>query len=279
MVSAAVGHSGSVAGEMTVGSFLRDARGVTGMTQKEVAEEAEIGLSLYKQYEGDRCSPSLENVGRLVRVLGLDAVKLLDEVNNPEVSVVAPRGRPRNDGRAGGELKAVPVTPAARAQTELDAINKLRRVGELQALRSGKRVRQLQADLSMLEPERLYELAEAWEVNLEACRETPLLADLLSIFDDDMEEGEKVCGIVADRIIDVALLGVDLRALSDQALRRLLKEFKLASWFDLPVDGGVADDPEEFQAYLTAARKKAWQAVMRGEKLTVADQENYPRRH
>lgn len=275
-----VGHNEGAVGEMTVGSFLRDARMAAGMTQKEVAEGAEIGLSLYKQYEGDRCSPSLENVAKLVDVLNFDPAELLQEVSEPGVASPAPRGRPRASAKFSPVGKSSsPANPVEGVQAELEAIAALREKGGLSELRSRKRVRRLQADLKGLEPDALYEVADAWGINLEACRDIPLLADLLSIFDDDEEEGERVCGNLADRIIDVALLGVDIRAIADRGLIRLAREFGLMGWADVPLFGGLTDDPEEFQELLSGVRESAWRAAVRGEELSIADRKSYPRRY
>ena len=58
--------------EMSLGSLLKNRRSRLGMTQKEVAERADIGLSYYKQVETDRSSPTVEKAASLMQVLNID---------------------------------------------------------------------------------------------------------------------------------------------------------------------------------------------------------------
>ncbi len=264
---------------MTVGSFLRDARSISGLTQKQVAEEAEIGLSAYKQYERDGAMPPLDKAGQLAEVLNFDPRELFNEIDALASGQPAPVGRPRihpGSAEEGGGAPA-PVKPASLADVvreQLSSIDGLREAGKRSELRSGKRIKKLQRQLMELEPEVLYEIFEERGGNLDSCPSgTPLLDGLLSIFEEDQEEGNKVCGVVSDRVIDTALLGVDLWALSDDSLDQL--DSDIAGFWE----GDIAllgwDNISEI---IVKRRKLAWSAAMRGKGVAVDDPEKYPRR-
>lgn len=76
----------SLSGEypMTVGSFLKDKRKAVGLTQKEVAEKAGIGLPTYKQYERDGASPPLKNVTKLATVLQFQPIEIIEEAEDDQ---------------------------------------------------------------------------------------------------------------------------------------------------------------------------------------------------
>ena len=69
---------------MTVGSFLKDKRKAVGLTQKEVAEKAGIGLPTYKQYERDGASPPLKNVTKLATVLQFQPIEIIEEAEDDQ---------------------------------------------------------------------------------------------------------------------------------------------------------------------------------------------------
>lgn len=68
-------------GIMSLGSLFKGRRAQLGLTQKQVADEAEIGLSYYKQIETDRANPTFDKVERLVRVLDIEPRAAFREVN------------------------------------------------------------------------------------------------------------------------------------------------------------------------------------------------------
>ena len=73
--------------ELSIGSFLRTRRDTLGMSQKDVADKANVGLSVYKQYERDAASPPLEKAARLAHVLDFKPSELFAEIENPEFPI------------------------------------------------------------------------------------------------------------------------------------------------------------------------------------------------
>ena len=62
-----------------IGKKLKAYRQKAGMTQKEVAEKANISRSHYASLESDKYNPSLETLSNIANVLNIDTTLLLDK--------------------------------------------------------------------------------------------------------------------------------------------------------------------------------------------------------
>lgn len=65
---------------VSLGSLIKERRTRLGLTQKQVAEQADIGLSYYKQIETDRANPTVDKAASLVRVLSIDPRAIFREL-------------------------------------------------------------------------------------------------------------------------------------------------------------------------------------------------------
>ena len=63
----------------SIGKKLKAYRQKAGMTQKEVAEKANISRSHYASLESDKYNPSLETLSNIANVLNIDTTLLLDK--------------------------------------------------------------------------------------------------------------------------------------------------------------------------------------------------------
>lgn len=92
---------------MSLGSLLKERRARLGLTQKQVAEEAEIGLSYYKQIETDRANPTLDKAVSLVRVLSIDPRAMFHEIEPGVFETEEEDGPSNTDDPIFGEVKDV----------------------------------------------------------------------------------------------------------------------------------------------------------------------------
>lgn len=63
----------------SIGKKLKAYRQKAGMTQKEVAEKANISRSHYASLESDKYNPSLDTLSNIANVLNIDTTLLLDK--------------------------------------------------------------------------------------------------------------------------------------------------------------------------------------------------------
>ncbi len=129
--------------------------------------------------------------------------------------------------------------------------------------------------LRFLEPEELLQVANDRDLFEDECEDQSSLLDfILQIFIDDPKEGQKYCGLVEERIVDTAILGVDLYAVEMEPLEELASEYGVE-----PEHVFLAGGTWEGHAELVPAiRSKVREMVFSGNMPEFDNLELYPRR-
>lgn len=77
--------------EVSIRDLLTERRSQLGLSQKDVADRAEVTLSAYKQYETDRVKPPLDKAIRIANVLNFDPRDFFEALGVPRSTAVAPQ--------------------------------------------------------------------------------------------------------------------------------------------------------------------------------------------
>lgn len=207
----------------TAATRLRDARELMGYSRAELAKRTGIPAKSIEKFEYGSQEPSISRLQALATALEVSPQWIMgegDQVpvkgklpawdNTTEAADVAPPlPRPENEPVNENDL-------ATEVRVILDTLDDMR-----SEMFEGTRRRAMAlADnaknlMRNLEPDELLELAD--ERGLHKC-DGDNEESITALFADGPDKGQEYCGSIEDRILDTAILGVDLYAVDRDAL-------------------------------------------------------------
>ncbi|HEY9080018.1 helix-turn-helix transcriptional regulator [Magnetovibrio sp.] len=219
--------------EETAGMRLRKARDDKGLTRSQVFEQTNIPVRSLEKIEGGQQEPSLARVQTLCELYGV----AMEWVTN--------------GGTAKAETSVQPETtsPKIAPANENDPVETLRgMLADLDDMREHafenvqRGAMALSADihdaLKYLEPSDLLILAVERGLSEDESHNIDTFFDL---FNDDADKAQAFCGNIEDRIVDTALIGIDLYAMEETKLEALADELGVElpgnnfwEWWDAP---------------------------------------------
>jgi len=205
---------------------LRAARDDMGFSRRELAEITNIPQKTIEKFEIGSQEPSVSRLQTLCDVLDVTRSYLIDGY-----SADNDNGADRNGSKvkSGGNAIACPKCGEMGEFTDEEDTNVVFQIlTELDLLRDEKfdgaqrRAIELSKDLirelGYLEPAELMKVAAARELYLDDC---PSAEGIMEIFNSDIEKAQTYCGLVEERILDTAILGIDMYAIEKKTLDRL----------------------------------------------------------
>lgn len=206
--------------EETPAMRLRQARENLNLSRAELARRTGISPKVIEKFEYGSQEPSLSRIKSLSEALEVTTLWIMGEEETSfkqEEAVVTMPG-PKKESANEND-------PMAEVILYLEEIDDFRNKGFEGAKRGALAlVGDLKSVLKYLEPEQLVKLAS--DRNLYQCeKETP--EDIDEMFSANLSEGQEYCGSIEERIVDTALLGMDLYWLNIQALVALANSFDI----------------------------------------------------
>ncbi|MEQ1934971.1 MAG: helix-turn-helix transcriptional regulator [Fimbriimonadaceae bacterium] len=210
----------------TLAKRLRAAREAARYSRPQVATMTGIPSKSIEKFETGEQEPSVSRLLALCQAYGASVEAVLDGGAQS-----APSPQPH----------ALPMTRDVAADPVSDALNELDELRENGFRNARRRAMSVTAnvanDLRALEPGALIDLARERGVDMAT---SPSTLDLENAFAADTSKGQVACAAVEDRIVDTAVLGVDLYSISRDGLLKLIdqhsRQFKLSakgwSWGD-----------------------------------------------
>tara|TARA_R110001592_G_scaffold55759_4_gene170464 strand:+ start:2261 stop:3082 length:822 start_codon:yes stop_codon:yes gene_type:complete len=204
----------------TLATRLRDAREALNLSRAEVAKRTGIPAKSIEKFEFGTQEPSVSRVLDLANVYG----KNIGEIIGQEA--VAPANDPAPPTVSHLSQDAPAQIPAVVAKTAdeqvmdiLDELDELRTVDFQRSYRTAAAlIEDFRRKVKYLEPDALLDLADARGLYRGECPSAPGLFDL---FTREPEKAEGHCGNVEERILDTAILGVDLFGIDHSVLTSL----------------------------------------------------------
>lgn len=185
---------------MSFGSLLKNKRSRLGQTQKEVAEQADVTLSHYKQLETDRANPSIDSMRKLSRVLNIDPREIFDEFDKQDPA---------------SELDD-PPTLSHEATDNLRAITHIMETKSPTSRRLKQAVSSAEEELSEADYDDLEEIVA--DMGFDEIIEIPDPSE----FEDDEQE-DKALASLNGRMIVVAMYGDVVETAGADELHRIAK--------------------------------------------------------
>ena len=204
----------------TVATRLRLARDAAGRTRATVTTETGIPAKSIEKFENGHQEPSVSRLVTLCTLYGVSVDHILGQNNDP----ITPELNAIEQGMAAASDEGLSKTngPAA-ILNELDAMRANSFV--LSKRRAMALVDELVRQLRFLEPDELLRLAGIRGIYKGECQDIETLIDF---FFDDPDKGQKYCGLVEERIIDTAVIGVDLYTIELASLEHLIEDLAIS---------------------------------------------------
>lgn len=207
----------------TLATRLRDAREAQNLSRAEVSKRTGIPAKSIEKFEFGTQEPSVSRLLDLANVYGKNIGDLIGQeavtpANDPAPPSVTDDPTRPNSGRP--EFAPAPTAIAKTVEEQvmdiLDEIEELRTVDFRRSYRTAVAlIEAYRRKVKFLEPDALLELADARGLYRGECPSAPGLFDL---FTREPEKAEMYCGNVEERILDTAILGIDLFAIDRDAL-------------------------------------------------------------
>lgn len=222
-----------------IGARFRTARDATGLSRAQVAKLSNVSAKAIEKFEAGQQEPSFLRFAALCEAVG----KTVDEIlhgdeHDSDDDFISPPPR-RAVPPAPRQANPAPTTPAPETATDrvyglLMELDELRETRFRHAQRRTMAlVDQLRGELRFLEAEELVDLAHERGV---FAGTLPAVRDLEQSLVDEPAQGQELCRLLEQRIVDTALLGADLFAIDLKALgelaRRLDISRPLLGWAD-----------------------------------------------
>jgi len=199
-------------GAMVIAARLREARDKQGLSRARVEALTGISARTIEKLEAGTQEPSATRLRKLCEVLEIDPGEFMGGADRPALidPVTTPATAFTNDKEADPSERAALILESIDAMREDDFENSTRKA--MAMAQDAKRV------LAGMEPEELVRLARARGLHK---NERPDAGSIADRYETDPCQGHAYCGSVEDRIIDTALLGLDLWGLDIDRLHDL----------------------------------------------------------
>lgn len=211
--------------EETPAMRLRQAREDKGLTRTELASRTGIPPKSIEKFEYGSQEPSLSRLQALSEALGVTTQWIMGDEDNGDVSEA-----PSPSSETTPALLAEPVNdndPMQRVRDMLERLDDMR-VDEFQGVQRQAMALadDVRAALRYLEPGDLLAVASERGLYQGECKDE---SDILDLFSENVEEAQAYCGNIEERILDTAIIGVDLYAVECEPLIELAEEMEIES--------------------------------------------------
>lgn len=222
----------------TLGKRLKHARETLRLTRKQLAAMTDIGYKTIENYEYEKADAKTSVVDGLAEALGVSGAILQ---YGPLPGVEASQAVPKDDEASAMPVTSVP-TRIENTQKLLAEIEELRHDGFANAPRlSIALIGDLHNSFRYLEVEEIIEASlnaglddlDDLETYTPASLipEVPQSIDILFFASDETEEKLDALEVVVERLIDTAVIGIDLHELSFDQLEKIAEEQGLSRPF------------------------------------------------
>lgn len=216
----------------TIGKRIKDARDSAGLSRARLGDLTKISPRVIEKIEAGTQEASATRLRALCSALKIDPAEFLGT------------GKPASAQTAEGH-DLLAFDPMDRASLILEEIDGLRSDGFEGSTRKAMALATMAKEaLSHLEPEDLNRLARLRGL---ARHDTVDGLTILDLFNEAPCKGHEYCGFIEDRIVDTAVIGLDLYALDEAQAHALAEE--LADMDRLERPGLLSDWPEMDRLY------------------------------
>ncbi|MBW7849696.1 MAG: helix-turn-helix transcriptional regulator [Rhodospirillales bacterium] len=204
-----------------IASRIREARETVGMSRAQLAKAAGIPAKTVEKFEYGMMEPSLTRLEAIARKLNVEVSWLSGEEPAPSAGA-SPLPVARKLERPTLVIEGDESDPEDDVRELLARLDEFRDEGfkgyERRTLATIGAVASL---IKFLEPEELTRVADARGLHRGECPSPFTLADL---FQQNPADAQKYCGAIEERILDTAILGVDLFAIERGPLVNIATE-------------------------------------------------------
>lgn len=256
----------------SIAARIREARETVGMSRAQLAKATGIPAKTIEKFEYGVMEPSFTRLEAIASKLNVEVDWLAGEETAPSPSVVA---SPRPvAGKPEGSRLGVEPDPEDQVRELLAQLDEFRGEGfkgyERRTLATIGAVVNL---MKFLEPEALIRVADARGLYRGNCPSPFTLADL---FQQNPTDAQKYCGTIEDRILDTAILGVDLFTIERSGLVNIADELS-AKREDVSAPGFFGGWGEH-QDFVPMIRPALRETAIMGTGPDLANREEFPRR-
>jgi transcriptional regulator with XRE-family HTH domain len=253
---------------------LREAREAAGMSRAKAGDASGLSPRSIEKYEYGSAEPPVSKLRMLAETYGVTPDYFL-AVGEAVVSL--PVESQTIDKESERLVESQPADAVKSEPTVSDVLAEMDGLREIQFEGARRRAIVMMDDinghLSRLEPDELTALASERGVYLTDCRDGETI---FGLFKEDSDIAQAECENIQARIIDTAILGVDLFAVERDALASLADD--LAEYYNLQAPGifGLAwgDQNEMVELLRPALRERAFA----GNGIEFENEEKFPRR-
>ncbi|MEQ8284438.1 helix-turn-helix transcriptional regulator [Thalassospira sp.] len=253
----------------TMGVKLRNARDELGISRAKVQDETGIPAKTLEHYEAGASEPTLTRLKALCDLYKLPFGEMAGTEEGPKkIAVETPK-----------EGETVPEeVPGGMVVVEamLDELTAFRAVGFDGAQRRAMAlVDELTTAMKRLESDELEALAEARGL-FEGDR--PTADGIFGLFVEDIDEAQRFCGLVEERIVDTAILGADLYTIDREALVTVADDIKDEFDIEEPRFLGWSDCWGDYAEFVPLIRDPLRKLALMGKGMDLANLDQFPRR-
>jgi transcriptional regulator with XRE-family HTH domain len=241
---------------------LREAREETGFSRAQLGRKTNIPVKSIEKFEYGTLEPSLSRLQTLCDTLDVSTHWVMGEGDEDfENAPPAHNEEPVLD-------------PSEKAKGILSRLDILRGEGFRDAPRMAMALAdQALAGLKSLEPDELVTMANERRLQKGDCLSS---SDLWELFGNDPEAGQSFCGQIEERILDTALLGIDLYTLDRDPLVVLADRLSENHPIEMPGFLGFSwGDHEDFVPLIRPVLRNL---ALAGGGEDFQDGETYPKR-
>lgn len=257
----------------TMGAKLRNARDELGISRAKVQDETGIPAKTLEHYEAGASEPTLTRLKALCDLYKLSFGEMAGAEEVPkESSKEAVEESPKEEQAAPKEVAG--ELPAVEAMLEELAAFRVAGFDGSQR-RAMALVGELNAAMKRLESDELEALAETRGL-FEGDR--PTADGIFGLFVEDVDEAQRFCGLVEERIVDTAILGADLYAIDREALVTVADEIKDEFDIEEPRYLGWSDCWGDYAEFVPLIREPLRKLALMGKGVNFTDPGQFPAR-
>jgi len=289
---------------MTVADRLKAARQDAELTRKALADATGIPASTLEKYERGDMDPNTTRLQTLCDHLGVSVNWVLNGADDLEASENAkPVRETQPSAKVMETMKTAETQPSAKIletstetfsqgkpggtetaspANETDPMDHIRgmladlddmRAHEFEGVQRGAMalIEDIHAALKYLEPSELLKMAFERNLHESDCETAD---SIIHLFRDDTDKAQTLCGNIEERIIDTAILGVDLHTLDSKGLIDIAKELSEEHGFDTPkfFSWGKHED------FVPLVRPPLRELAIKANGYDFEDEEEFPKR-
>ncbi|MFD2204672.1 helix-turn-helix domain-containing protein [Kiloniella antarctica] len=257
--------------EETLAHKLRTARDNTSLSRAKVQAETGISAKSLEKYEDGSSEPPLSRLKTLCALYDLPLHELLGEektagnqdlVNIPGTSEVLSEESPE-------EVTEDMLSVVREMLKQLDDNHSTN--FKAVTRQSLAQTSDLQKIMKHLEVDELLQLATERGLFVDEC---PDRDTLFGVFEASIDEGQSLCCDIGERLIDTAVLGVDLHAIDRDALASFIDDLSE----DFEIESEVFFGWGKHNDFVPNIRGPLRQLAFTGKPIDFKDQERFPAR-